>query len=55
MNKRFNATLLGDAFVNVIATRMEVNDNMLYVWNGTDLVALLDVNVIMSAHLSEKG
>lgn len=55
MNKRFNAILNGDSYVNVAATRMEVNDNMLYVWNGDDLVALLDVSVIMSAHISEKG
>lgn len=55
MNKRFNAVLVGDAYVNVAATRMEVNDNMLYVWNGDDLVALLDVSIIMSAHISEKG
>lgn len=55
MNKRFNATLNGDGFVNVAATRMEVKDNMLYVWNGDDLVALLDVSVILSAHISEKG
>ena len=55
MNKRFNAVLNGDSYVNVAATRMEVNDNMLYVWNGDDLVALLDVSIIMSAHISEKG
>ena len=55
MNKRFNAVLNGDAYVNVPATRMEVDDNMLYVWNGDDLVALLDVGVVLSAHISEVG
>lgn len=55
MNKRFMASLNGGAYVNLPATRMEVNDNMLYVWNGDDLVALLDVSVILSAHISEKG
>ena len=55
MNKRFNAILTGDSFVNVPATRMEINDNMLYVWNGDELMALLDVSVILSAHISEKG
>ena len=54
-SKRFNAILNGDSYVNVAATRMEVDDNMLYVWNGDDLVALLDVSIVMSAHLSEKG
>lgn len=54
-SKRFNAILNGDAYVNVAATRMEVNDNMLYVWNDDDLVALLDVSIIISAHISEKG
>ena len=53
-NKRFIASLNGDAYVNVPATRMEVNDNMLYVWNGDDLVALLDVGVVLSAHISER-
>lgn len=55
MNKRFNAVLNGDSYVNVAADRMEVKDNMLYVWNGDELVALLDVSVILSAHISEKG
>ena len=55
VSKRFNAILNGDSYVNVEATRMEIKDNMLYVWNGTSLVALLDVSVIMSAHISEKG
>ena len=55
MNKRFNAVLNGDSYVNVAATRMEVKENMLYVWNGDDLVALLDVSIVLSAHISEKG
>ena len=55
MNKRFNAVLNGDSYVNVAADRMEIVDNMLYVWNGDDLVALLDVSVILSAHISERG
>lgn len=55
MNKRFNAVLNGDSYVNVPATRMEIKDNMLYVWDGAALVALLDVSVILSAHISEKG
>ena len=55
MSKRFNAVLNGDTYVNVPATRMEVDDNMLYVWNGDELVALLDVGVILSAHICEKG
>ena len=55
MNKRFTASLVGGSYVNVPATRMEMDDNMLYVWNGEDLVALLDVSVILSAHISEKG
>lgn len=54
-NKRFNAALNGDSYVNVPATRMEVDDNMLYVWNGDELVALLDVGVVLSAHISEVG
>lgn len=55
MNKRFNAVLNGDSYVNVAADRMEIVDNMLYVWNGDELAALLDVSVILSAHISERG
>lgn len=55
MSKRFNAVLNGDSYVNVAATRMEVKDDMLYVWNGYDLVALLDLSVVLSAHISERG
>ena len=55
MNKRFNAILNGDSYVNVAANRMEIKDNMLYVWDGYNLVALLDLSVILSAHISEKG
>ncbi len=54
-NKRFNAILNGDSYVNVPATRMEIKDDMLYVWDGCALVALLDVSVVLSAHISERG
>lgn len=54
-NKRFNAVINGDSYVNVAATRMYVDDNMLYVLNGDELVALLDVSIIISAHISEVG
>ena len=55
MNKRFIADINGGSYVNIPATRMEIDDNMLHVWNGNDLVALLDVSVILSARINEMG
>ena len=53
--KRFIAILNDQSYVNVAATRMELVDNALNVWNGVDLVAYIDVSVILSAHISERA
>lgn len=52
---RFVATLNDGSFVNVRADRMEAFDNMLYVYSGEKLVALVEVTAVISAHLSERG
>lgn len=50
---RFVATLNGAGSINIPAERMAKNDNFLYVWRGNDLVAMIDVSVVISAHISE--
>lgn len=52
--KRFIAILNDQSYVNVPATRMEMVDNAIRVWNGDELVAFIDVSVILSAHISER-
>jgi hypothetical protein len=53
--KRANIILPQDKYINVPADRMEVSENLLYVYNEKDLTALVDVSVILSAHISERG
>lgn len=53
--KKFCATLNDMSFINTEATRMELSENMLHVYNGDQLVALVEVTAIISAHLSEAG
>lgn len=52
--KRFYAVLNGGDFININATRMELEDNAIRVYNGTELVAFIDVSVVLSAHMSER-
>ena len=53
--KRANIILPQDKYINVPADRMEVKDSMLYVYCGREMTALVDVSVILSAHISERG
>ena len=53
--KRVNIVLPNDGYINVPADRMEIKENMLYVYNGKELNALVDVSVVMAAHISERG
>lgn len=48
---RFVAQLNDGSFVNTFGDRMEVNDNMLYVYADKQLVALIEVTAIIAAHL----
>lgn len=52
--KRFTAVLNDGGYVSVPATRMEKEENAILVWNGDELVAYIDVSVILSAHISER-
>jgi hypothetical protein len=52
--KRFYAQLNDDSFTSVPATAMLKDDNMLYVYNGDELVAVMDVTVVLYARISEE-
>ena len=53
--KRFTATINDMSFINTVADRMEVNDNMVYVYDGDQLVALVEISAIITAHISERS
>lgn len=40
---------------NVVADRMELKENMLFVYDGPELVAMADISVILSARISDGG
>ena len=50
----FFAQLSDKSYINIPADRMEVTDNMVYIYDGSQLVALVDVSVVLSAHISRK-
>ena len=52
---RFSVTLNNGSFINIPATRMEVVDGLLWVWNGDALVALVETTAIITAKLCEGG
>ena len=53
--KRFIATLNDGSFINVEATRMELHDNVIRVYENSNLVAFVDTSAVVSAHISERG
>lgn len=52
--KKFTAQLNDGSFINVPATKMEMADNALMVYNGSDLVAFVDTSAVLSAHISDR-
>ena len=48
--KMFFAQLSDRSYIHVPADRMEVIDNMAYIYDENRLVALADVSVILHAH-----
>ena len=53
---RFVARMNDDSFINVEADVMRLDDerNCLLVIKGTDLVAVVDLAVVLTAHMSEE-
>lgn len=52
--KRFIAIMNDGSFINIPATRMDMADNALVVWEGENVVAYVDVSVVLTAHISER-
>lgn len=52
--KKFSALLNDGGHVNVDADRMELLDDAIRVYRGKELVAYVDVGVVLEAHMSEK-
>lgn len=48
--KMFFAQLSDKSYIHIPADRMEVEDNMTYIYDGDQLVAMADVSVILHAH-----
>jgi hypothetical protein len=53
--KRFTAQLNDGSFVNVQADKMEVKDNAIWVTDGQELVAYVDISCVLCAHVSERA
>ena len=53
--KRFTATMNDGSFINVEATRMELVENLIRVYDNTELVAIVDIGTVLQAHISERG
>lgn len=48
----FSATLNDGGFINITADRMKMNEPFLLVYRNGDLVALIELNAIVEAHVS---
>ena len=53
--KRFVAILNDGSFINVPATSMEFAENAIIVSEGKNVVAYVDVSVVLYAHISERN
>lgn len=42
-------------YINIPADRMEINDDIIMVYNKEALVACVDVGIILCAHLCERN
>ena len=54
--KKFTAQLNGDGYISITADAMVLKDDtFICVYNEGNLVAFLDIGIVLSAHLSEKA
>lgn len=52
----FFAVLYGDyGTIKRPADRIEIKENMLYVWEGNQLVAVADLSIVLFAHIYPQG
>lgn len=53
--KRFVAIMNDGSFINVPATKMEIEENAIIVTDGESKVAYMDLSVVLCAHISERN
>ena len=53
--KRIVVLLNDGSHINIPADRMTVDETSLFVWNGNELTAYMDLDAVVVAYLSEKG
>lgn len=53
--KRFIVHLNDGEFLNVPADRMEIKENFVFAWKGEELVDMVDISAIISAHISTQA
>ena len=52
--KRFIAQLNDGSFINVTADRMEERSGGIFAYDGEGMVAFVDLDAVVCAHVSEK-
>ena len=50
---RFVANINDGSYINLSATKMDIKEDMIYVYNEDRLVALVDISVILTARIDE--
>ena len=50
---RFVANINDGSYINLSATKMDIKEDMIYVYNEDRLVALVDNSVILTARIDE--
>lgn len=53
--KKLVAQLNDGSYINIPADRMELEENCIIVSNAGEMIAVLDVSVVLFAYLSEKA
>ena len=52
--KRCVVTMIDERYINICATRMEMDDGIVCVFFGEELVAIINPNYMVDAHMSER-
>lgn len=53
--KKFVAQFNDGSYINTSADTMKTHEDMLFVYQGGELVAVADLSAVIRAHLSEVG
>lgn len=52
---KFNVQLINNGHINIYADEMKLEESFLAAYQKGKLVAIVDVSIVLSAHLSEKA